>query len=441
LVSKSIKINRDIGIIANKMLWTHWIIYIAAYVGLFTSIFFLLSYLENLSKIKDPPLKRFPFVSIVVPAWNEEKTIVRTLETLLVLDYPKDKYEIIVVDDGSTDKTSEKVRQFIARKKPEVALKLFKKENGGKGSAMNYGFKRAKGEIVVNMDADSFVEPDALKKMLGYFEDKKVAAVTPAMSVYKPQGFWLNLQYAEFMLGIYLRKIFDLNESIHVIPGPFSAYRKSFFEKHGYFDEHNPTEDTEIAMRIQARGYKIKNSISANVYAKQPNNFKGILKQRLRWYYGFTKNAANYPELFPPKRWDNLAFLILPSAFVSVLIAIAMLFVFFYQGFLSLKDTIVRFFVTNFDVRPFFNLKWSEVSEFVYSSITNPFIVFMIIGIVLSLVVLYIAKKHTRSQSNLLLAYFYFVLTYWFLFPFWWLYTLFYKGILRKKIKWGNRFY
>lgn len=423
------------------MLWTHLIIYIAAYIGLFTSIFFLLSYIENLSRIKDPVPKRYPFVSIVVPAWNEEKTIVKTIDTLLALDYPKEKLEIIVVNDGSTDRTASKVEKLIAKYK-DRDIELFNKKNGGKGSAMNCGFKNARGEIVVNMDADSIVAPDALKKMLGYFEDKKVAAVTPALNIYKPKGFWLNLQFAEFMLGIYLRKIFDLNEAIHVIPGPFSAYRKSFFEKHGYFDEHNPTEDTEIAMRIQARGYKIKNSIGANVYAKQPNSFRSVLKQRLRWYYGFTKNAVRYKELFPPKRWDNLAMLILPSAFVSVLVAIAMLFIFFYQSFISLKDTIVRFVVTNFDIKPlFYNFRWEDVTEFVYNNITNPFLAFMIMGIVLSVVLLYIAKKQTKSDGNLVFAYICFVLTYWILFPFWWLAVFYYKGILRKKIKWGNRFY
>lgn len=423
------------------MLWTHIIIYIAIYIGLFSSVFFLLSYIENLSKIRDPPLRRFPFVSIVVPAWNEEKTIVRTIETLLALDYPKNKYEIIVVDDGSTDKTSEKVKQFIEKRRPEVTIKLYKKENGGKGSAMNYGFKRAKGEIVVNMDADSFVESDALKKMLGYFEDKKVAAVTPSMTIYKPKGFWLNLQLAEFMLGIYLRKVFDLNEAIHVVPGPFSAYRKNFLEKHGYFNEHNPTEDTEIAMRIQAKGYKIKNSIGARVYVKQPNNFKSILKQRLRWYYGFAKNAFHYKELFPPKRWDNLALLILPSAFASVLIAIALLFVFFYQSFISLKDSIVRFFVTNFDVRIFYNFRWNDIKEFIYNSITNPFLLFTIIGLIFLFITLYIAKKESKSKESLILAYIYFVLAYWLVYSFWWLYTFVYKCILRKKIKWGNRFF
>lgn len=423
------------------MLWTHWIIYIAVYIGLFTSLFFLISYLENLSRLGDPPLKRFPKVSIIVPAWNEEKTIARTIQTLINLDYPKDKIEIIIVNDGSTDRTAAVVKQFIAKYKNRD-IKLYSKENGGKGSAMNYGFKRAKGEFVVNMDADSFVAPDALKKMLGYFDNKKVASVTPAMSIYKPKGFWLHLQFAEFMLGIYLRKIFDLNEAIHVIPGPFSAYRKSFFEKYGYISEHNPTEDTEIAMRIQSKGYKIKNSISANVYVKQPHNFSGILKQRLRWYYGFTKNAFNYPELFPPKRWDNLAVLILPSAFASVLIAITMLFIFFYQGFISLKDTIIRFFVTNFDIKTFFyNFKWRDVTEFVYSSVTNPFLAFMIIGIALSVIVLYIAKRQTKDKGNLTLAYVYFVLTYWFLFPFWWLYTMFYKFIFKRKIRWGNQLY
>lgn len=423
------------------MLWTHFVIYASVYVGLFTSIFFFLTYIKNIRGLEDPELKEFPFVSVIVPVYNEEKTIIKTVTSLLKLDYPKDKYEIIVVNDGSTDNTASIVKSLISKNRL-TNIKIFSKENGGKGSAMNYGIKRSRAEIIVSMDADSMISPWALKKMLGYFQEDKVAAVTPAMSIFNVKGFWLRIQLAEFMLGIYMRKVFDLNEAIHIVPGPFSAYKRSFFEKHGYFDEHNVTEDTEIAMRIQAKGYKIKNSMSANVYVIQPKTFMSVLRQRIRWYYGFTKNAMKYKKLFPPYRWDTLALLILPSAFVAVIIAFALLYVFLYQGFSTVKDTIVRLFVTNFDITPwFYGFKWRDITEFLYSYITNPFIFFMILGIVLSLLILYIGKKKSNEKSSILLAYIPFLLTYWFVYPFWWLSVLVYKGILRRKIKWGKRYY
>ena len=281
------------------MLWTHLVLYIIAYFGLFTASFFLLTYFGSSKKMKeDPKAKNFPFVSIIINVWNEEKAIGKTLKSVLALDYPKNRYEIIVVDDGSTDRTYERAKIF-SRSLPRV--RILRKKNGGAASAKNFGIKHAKGEIVATLDADSFVSPDCLKKMIGYFEDKEVYSVTAALNVYKPKGFLQNLQWAEYVMGIFLRKAFSLADALHVIPGPFSLFRKKFFKKHGYFDEGNITEDTEIAMRIQTKGYKIKNSISANVYTILPNSYWALMKQRIRWYYGFLNNSWHYRNLFNPQ--------------------------------------------------------------------------------------------------------------------------------------------
>ena len=117
------------------MLWTVFT-YIAVYFGLFTGLFFIFTFFENLDSLKPKKFTRFPFVSVIVPAYNEEKTITGTVHSLLNLDYPKDKLEIIIIDDGSTDSTLE-----IARKFEKNGVIVFSKKNGGKATALNLGLE------------------------------------------------------------------------------------------------------------------------------------------------------------------------------------------------------------------------------------------------------------------------------------------------------------
>ena len=159
-----------------------------SYFGLFTTVFFIMTFIEYKKKLQDPYVnptdKNLPKVSILVPAYNEEKAIVRTIKSLQELNYPKDKVEIMVIDDGSNDRTYELSKKLA---KEDSRIIVYTKQNGGKGSALNYGIAKAKGEFIISMDADSFASKDALIHMIGYFQDKKVMAVTPSMTLYKPK--------------------------------------------------------------------------------------------------------------------------------------------------------------------------------------------------------------------------------------------------------------
>lgn len=404
------------------------------------AFFFILSYGSPAKAIKDPKPKRFPFVSIIIPAYNEEKAIVRTIKCVCNLVYPKNKYEIIVVDDGSSDKTFSLAKRFEKQKEPIV--RVFKKVNGGVASAKNYGIKKAKGELIATLDADSFVSRNALKNMIGYLEDPKVIAVAPSLNVYKPKGFLQNLQWAEYMMGIFLRKVFSQINAIHVIPGPFSIYKKSFFEKHGAFNEGNITEDTELAMRAQTLGYKIKNSMAAAVYTVTPNSFKSLLIQRIRWYYGFIQNSIQYKRLLNPKKYGDLAVMILPSAFISIAFAIASLVIIFHSFFLNIQGNITRFSALGFDAfKMLFNITGSYIKEGVVSYFTNPFMFFIVIGILITVLWIIRARQGAKDKRSMKFAFVCFFLTYGVFYAFWWLATFIYRGILRKKIKWGPRLY
>ena len=416
------------------MLFKYWLIYLVSFIGIFIAMLFLLTLYENRKKIKNPPpLKKLPFVSIIVPTFNGSQHIAKAVESLLGLEYPKNLFEIIIVNDGSTDSTLS-IIQKLGKKYPQV--RAFTKENGGKASALNLGIKKAKGEIIAALDDDSIVTPSALMKMIGYFADPKVASVTPSLAVYRPKGFLRRVQHAEYLFSIFLRKVFAFMDMIHVTPGPFSLYRKSFFDRYGGFDEKDPTEDTEIAFRIQSKQLRIENSMDALVYTVVPNNLSVLLKQRTRWYYGLLRNAANYPQLFNP-RYGYLALISLPFAFISVIMLVATLGYFTYINIDSWIHAVQNWFLVGFDILPM--LKSFKIG-YIYYELTSPITALIIVGILLNVAFIIIAKYGSKTKESIKISYLYFFAAYCYLYAFWWVMTFIYR-LFGGRILWGKQKY
>src|SRR3989344_5167995 len=239
-----------------------------AYPFLFIAIFFesfvlvtLLSKPAREARVRSLAVS-FPSVAVIVPCWNEASTIGATCDSLLALDYPKDKLEIILVDDGSTDSTREVMEQF----RSNSQVRIIYKENGGKHTALNAGIAVTNAELVGCLDADSFVEPDALREIVSCFYNPQVVAATAAMSIHKPKNILQHMQNAEYTFGITLRHAFASINGLYVTPGPFSFYRRNIVEKLGGFRYGHQTEDMEMALRIQHAGYEIENAPRARLY-------------------------------------------------------------------------------------------------------------------------------------------------------------------------------
>ena len=195
-------------------------------------------------------------------------------------------------------------------------------------------------------------------------------------------------------------------------------------------------------MRMQAKGYKIKNSISASVYTVTPATFKALLKQRIRWYYGFVHNSLKYKRLFNVRKYGDLAFLILPSAFISIIFAIAMLAIALHSVFLTIQSNITRFAALGFDAfKLLFNITGRYIKESIINYFANPLIFFIVAGVFISVLWVIRAKQGAKEKRSMKLAFFYFFLFYGFFYAFWWLATFFYRGVFRKKIKWGPKYY
>ncbi len=291
-------------------------IYITLFIGLYFEVFLLISFIEHQPAKKTTARPtHFPRVSMVVPCWNEETTVAGTLDSLLALDYPKDKLEILVIDDGSTDKTGEIVTAYHA-KHPHIIL--HRKENGGKYSAMNWGIEHSSGELIGFLDADSFVAEDGLIEMVKTFQEKpEMMALAPSMKVFRPRRMIELMQQVEYTFGVFYKKMFDNLSAISVLPGPFSIYRREVFEKIGLFRHAHNTEDMEMTFRMHAHGLKLSNAHTAHVYTTVPKTTWKLVKQRTRWSQGFLQNSQEYSFMYLNPRFGNFGMVVLPFGLIA----------------------------------------------------------------------------------------------------------------------------
>jgi len=299
---------------------------IFAFVGIYFTFLFMMIYFANKNRLfHRPKTSKLHTVSIVIPAHNEEDSIKETIESAKNLIYPKK--EIIVVDDGSNDRTFEIASKF-------KGIRVLRKKRGGKASALNFGINHANGEIVGCMDSDSFPEKNALLKCMPFFE-KNVASVTTSVFVKDPKGLLERLQEIEYIMVAWSRKLFEYLDAIYVTPGPLSLYRKDVLKKVGGFDEKNLTEDIEIAWRLIKYNYKIKMALDVKVYTKVPKTLKKWWRQRLRWNIGGMQTTFKYFNLFMKKEFGNIGTFLLPLFSISYFLSmIGILFIFYstYNG-------------------------------------------------------------------------------------------------------------
>jgi poly-beta-1,6-N-acetyl-D-glucosamine synthase len=302
--------------------------YIITFLAVYVQLFMLVTFLEKRGAIKkastDPVrLTRYPTVGIVVPCWNEETTVHGTVESLLALEYPKDKMQVILVDDGSTDTTWQEILKY----KDHPQIKIFQKENGGKHTAVNYGIENTDTELIGCLDADSFVASDSLARIVQMFEQNQaVMAVAPSIIIFKPKTFLQRIQKIEYNMGVYVKKMLAYLGAIHVTPGPFSIFRRTVFNKIGMFRKAHNTEDMEIAYRMQENHLKIEHCHTAHVFTVAPDTLRKLFRQRLRWIYGFIQNTIDYRHLIFKKEHGNFSFFTLPAGVISIMAAVYIFF-------------------------------------------------------------------------------------------------------------------
>ena len=406
------------------------LLYISVYLGLIATTFYALGYHSDKKKQKqlftDDEL---PKTTIIIPAYNEEKSIGRTIESITASDYPKGKLEILVVDDGSKDKTLE-----IARTYQSNIVKIYTKPNGGKGTALNLAIKKAKGDIIFTMDADTFVAPHSVKEMVRYFKNPEIMSVTPSMLIYEPKGVLQRIQQAEYLFGLFIRKAFTSVNAIHVTPGAFSAYRKTFFDKHGMYDEENITEDLEMSLRIQYNGYSIEYSPEAPAYTIAPNKFKALMVQRRRWYAGLMRNTWKYKGIFSPK-YGDLGMFVLPVAWISIFFSVFVINYLFINTLINLRSELMFLMSINFDFLSIFSISEFALERTVFHILSSPIVIFFLLFMVVLGIYMRFATKKVGDVKSLPLTIVLYFLFFSILFGFWWTVSIIYI-LLNKKVTW-----
>lgn len=408
------------------MYMTTIIVYALLFIGLYFQIFLLVTYLEKKPENEEEKNPEHGDVAIIIPCWNEEKTLKCTVESIAALQYPKEKLKIIVVDDGSTDNTF-LVANALKEKFPFI--EVYRQKNGGKHTAVNLGISKTSSEFVACLDADSFVHHLSLSRMMSLFRDKTVMAVTPAMRVHEPKNFLQFMQRVEYNFGVLSKYIFGRLGAIYVTPGPFSVFRRKVFDDLGGFKQAHNTEDMEIAFRMQANNYKIANCPTAFVYTVTPNTLKKLYRQRVRWITGFLKNSLDYSYLFFKKKYGNLGVLTLPFSVISIFAALYLAATWMYHAFNFLQNKILKFRTVGIDL----SFEAQAIDWFYINTQATAFI--MLTFAVLTFSILLIAKKMAEGSMKPTPGIVCFMFFYSFIVPIW-LTKAVYNTILSRKAPW-----
>ncbi|MBE9395668.1 glycosyltransferase family 2 protein [Pontibacterium sp. N1Y112] len=257
----------------------------------------LFSMLNNIRRTarRHKPNRDYPKVSIIVPAYNEDVVIQKSLISIMEQTYPR--LEIIVVDDGSADATFVKAKQ-LEYDNGVSSLKVLRKPNGGKAKALNYGMEHSSGELIMVVDADSKLSDDAIERMVPYFDDIRVAAVAGSVYVSNRINTLTRLQALEYIEGLNMARngqaFFKL---VSIIPGPIGVFRKTALQEVGGYDSDTFAEDADLTLKLIAAGYRIDFEPEAFAYTEAPDSLLDLLKQRYRWTRGILQSLAKHKSM------------------------------------------------------------------------------------------------------------------------------------------------
>jgi cellulose synthase/poly-beta-1,6-N-acetylglucosamine synthase-like glycosyltransferase len=356
--------------------------------------------------------KELPSITIGVAAYNEENTITKTLNSLVKADYPREKIEIIVVNDGSRDSTADVVNSFISKHR-DFNIKLISKKNRGKASAVNVALEKAENELFGVVDADSRIEPDSLKIIAPHFSAERIGAVISRVRVDKPKKMLERVQRFEYIMSNMIRNLMAKIGTLAMTPGVLSVYRTELIRELGYFDENkkNLTEDLEIAMRLKYNGYRVEMEPKSTTHTMVPPTIRKLWRQRIRWARGYVYNHWKYKSMFFSRKHGIFGIFQMPVNVLVVILLILNIGIISYSLFNDTIEFAIRsltiegYFVNNF-------LSIPSIKEIFLGQnlrIAIPIMIAFALGIYLIILTHKVFKEKLAKQIVPVVAYFLFV--------------------------------
>jgi cellulose synthase/poly-beta-1,6-N-acetylglucosamine synthase-like glycosyltransferase len=271
-----------------------------------------------------------PRVAVLIPAYNEETVIVRTIRSVLNSDYKN--LHVIVIDDGSSDNTTEVAASAYAQEIRAGHVQVLTKPNAGKAAALNYALDRIDEEIFIGIDADTVIAADAISKLVPHFEDPRIGAMAGNAKVGNRVNLWTSWQALEYVTSQnFERRALDLMHVVTVVPGAIGAWRTTPVKAAGGYPLNTVAEDADLTMNLLEQGYRVDYEDRALAFTEAPINAKGLMRQRFRWSFGTLQAIWKHRAAFVRNKAMGLfalpnilvfqMFLPLVSPFIDVLFA------------------------------------------------------------------------------------------------------------------------
>jgi peptidoglycan-N-acetylglucosamine deacetylase len=255
-------------------------------------------------------------VSVLIPAYNEEKVIVATVERILASDYRN--LEVLVIDDGSIDRTAEVIRRRFV---DEARVAVISIPNGGKAHALNTGLGRAEGEVVVALDADTQFNTDTISRLVRWFADPEVGAVAGNAKVGNRINMITRWQALEYVVAQNLeRRALSALDTLTVVPGAVGAWRREALLELGGFPADTLAEDQDLTIAVQTAGYRVLFDTTAIAWTEAPATFRGLSRQRFRWSFGTLQCLWKYRRITFNPRFGELGMVALPQVWLFQII-------------------------------------------------------------------------------------------------------------------------
>ena len=327
-----------------------------------------------------------PRVAVLIPAYNEEKVIIRTIRSVMMSNYKN--LRVVVIDDGSTDNTYRAARDAYPADLASGRLTVLTKPNGGKADALNFGLDHIDEEIYIGIDADGVIAHDAISNLVPHFADPKIGAVAGNAKVGNRVNLWTRWQALEYITSQnFERRALDLFDVVMVVPGAIGAWRTAAVKAGGCYHTNTVAEDADLTMNLLEQGYSVIYEDRALAFTEAPVNVNGLMRQRFRWSFGILQ--AVYKHLGAIRTRRAMGWFALPNTIV-------------FQIMLPLVSPLIDLMfvagVVNYVYAKFFHPEAASAQSF--EKLLAFFLAFLIIDFIASALAFLLERKHPASKGD-----------------------------------------